>query len=223
MTDNQLLTHLMQKLDEPAARYHELNLYYQGEQPLAFLSPEAKIALGQRFGRMASNIPRLAVTALAERLRVTGFTGDANDLWPDWIRNDLDQLSGVAHREALLLGDSYVIVWADKLGRPKVTIESAKQVVAQHDPGTRQIIAAAKRWETKTTTEVMLYEPDQISHYRANTTGATTVGYNLVDTLANPLGVVPVVGLRNGDLILGRHGRARSTTSSRWSTRSTSC
>ncbi|GAB5006935.1 hypothetical protein MAHJHV63_30100 [Mycobacterium avium subsp. hominissuis] len=206
MTDNQLLTHLMQKLDEPAARYHELNLYYQGEQPLAFLSPEAKIALGQRFGRMASNIPRLAVTALAERLRVTGFTGDANDLWPDWIRNDLDQLSGVAHREALLLGDSYVIVWADKLGRPKVTIESAKQVVAQHDPGTRQIIAAAKRWETKTTTEVMLYEPDQISHYRANTTGATTVGYNLVDTLANPLGVVPVVGLRNGDLILGRHG-----------------
>lgn len=64
MTDNQLLTHLMQKLDEPAARYHELNLYYQGEQPLAFLSPEAKIALGQRFGRMASNIPRLAVTAL---------------------------------------------------------------------------------------------------------------------------------------------------------------
>ncbi|WP_155726206.1 phage portal protein, partial [Mycobacterium avium] len=31
-------------------------------------------------------------------------------------------------------------------------------------------------------------------------------GYNLVDTLANPLGVVPVVGLRNGDLILGRHG-----------------
>ncbi|WP_044080346.1 phage portal protein [Mycobacterium canetti] len=196
----------MQRLDEPAARYNELGLYYRGEQPLAFLSPEAKTALGDRFGRMASNIPRLAVTALAERLRVTGFTGDAADIWPDWLRNDLDQLSGVAHREALLLGDSYVIVWADKLGRPKVTIESAKQVVAQHDPGTRQIVAAAKRWETKTTTEVMLYEPDQISHYRANVTGATTVGYNLVGTLANPLGVVPVVNIRNTDLILAERG-----------------
>ena len=206
MTDNPLLTNLMQRLDEPAARYHELQQYYRGEQPLAFLSPEAKVALGQRFGRMASNIPRLAVTALAERLRITGFTGDAADLWPEWIRNDLDQLSGVAHREALLLGDSYVIVWADKLGRPKVTIESAKQVVAQHDPGTRQIVAAAKRWETKTTTEVMLYEPNQISHYRANATGATTVGYNLVGTLANPLGQVPVVCLRNADLILGDRG-----------------
>ncbi|KAA1248797.1 phage portal protein [Mycobacterium simiae] len=206
MTDNPLLTSLMQRLDEPAGRYHELGLYYRGEQPLAFLSPEAKTALGQRFGRMASNIPRLAVTALAERLRITGFTGDAADLWDDWIRNDLDQLSGVAHREALLLGDSYVIVWADKLGRPKVTIESAKQVVAQHDPGSRQIVAAAKRWETKTTTEVMLYEPDQISHYRANATGATTVGYTLVDKLVNPLGVVPVVNIRNADLILGERG-----------------
>ena len=103
--DNALLMNLLQRLDEPAARYHELDLYYRGEQPLAFLAPEAKAALGERFGRMATNIPRLAVTALAERLRVTGLSGDAAEVWPDWIRNDLDQLSGVAHREALLLGD----------------------------------------------------------------------------------------------------------------------
>jgi hypothetical protein len=61
---------------------------------------------------MASNVPRLAVTALAERLRINGFSDP--DLWADWIRCDMDQLSGVAHREALLLGDSYVIVWADR-------------------------------------------------------------------------------------------------------------
>ena len=116
-----LLQDLLQRLNEPAARYAELDRYYEGKQPLAFLSPEAKSALGNRFGVMASNIPRLAVTALAERLRITGFTGDA-DLWADWIRNDLDQTSGVAHREALLLGDSYVIVWADQFGRPMVTV-----------------------------------------------------------------------------------------------------
>ena len=33
------------------------------------------------FGRMASNIPRLAVTALAERLRITGFVCDEPILW----------------------------------------------------------------------------------------------------------------------------------------------
>ncbi|CAN5553059.1 hypothetical protein BH11ACT7_BH11ACT7_31290 [soil metagenome] len=206
MTDNPLLMNLMQRLDEPTARYNDLNLYYCGEQSLAFLSPEAKVALGSRFGRMASNIPRLAVTALAERLRVTGFTGDAADLWADWIRNDLDQLAGVAHREALLLGDSFVIVWADAFGRPKVTVESAKQVAVQLDPGTRQITAAVKRWETKTTTEAVLYEPDRITRFRANATGATTQGYNAVEVLTNPLGAVPVVGLRNSDRILDERG-----------------
>lgn len=205
MTQDELLLQLMQKLDEPAARYNELDLYYTGRQPLAFLSPEAKTALGNRFGVMASNIPRLSVTALAERLRITGFTGDAG-LWADWIRNDLDQTSGVAHREALLLGDSYVIVWADSLGRPKVTVESAKQVAVQIDPGTRQIVAAVKRWETKTTTEGVLYLPDRIVRLRANQTGATTIGYNTVGELANPLGVVPVVNLRNTDRIIADYG-----------------
>ena len=100
MTDT--LTQILQKLDERAAKYAELERYYSGTQPLAFLSPEAKTALGDRFGRMASNIPRLAVTSLTERLRVTGFTGV--DIWDDWLRNDMDQESVVAHREALLLG-----------------------------------------------------------------------------------------------------------------------
>lgn len=135
MTDLQTL---LQMLDEPMARYAYLERYYTGTQALAFLSPEAKTALGQRFGRMASNICRLSVTALAERLRITGFSDP--ELWTDWIRNDLDQLSGVAHREALLLGDSYVMVWADQFGNPRVTVESAKQVAVDVDPGTRQTL-----------------------------------------------------------------------------------
>ena len=40
-------------LDETTAAYTELDHYYAGNQPLAFLSPEAKTALGTRFGRMA--------------------------------------------------------------------------------------------------------------------------------------------------------------------------
>ena len=195
---------LLQKLDEPQARYAELDRYYTGTQALSFLSPEAKTALGNRFGRMASNIPRLAVTALAERLRITGFS--ETSLWPDWIRNDMDQLSGVAHREALLLGDSFVIVWADMLGRPKVTVESARQVAVQLDPGSRRIVAAVKRWETKTTTEAVLYLPDSITRLRANQTGATIHGFQTVEEIVNPLGVVPVVAIRNSDRILDERG-----------------
>ncbi|TXI53393.1 phage portal protein [Mycolicibacter arupensis] len=203
MTDQ--LTYLLQKLDASAHRYAELDSYYEGRQPLAFLSPEARTALGSRFGRMASNIPRLAVTALAERLRITGFSDPA--LWADWVRCDLDQTSGTAHREALLLGDAYVIVWADRLGRPAVSVESAKQVTVLTDPGTRQITAAVKRWEdriAKTSTAV-LYEPDRITRLVANQIGAVGSGFKVVDEIANPLGVVPVVRLHNSDRILDRH------------------
>jgi hypothetical protein len=197
---NDLLTSLLQRLDEKTATYTELDAYYEGRQPLSFLSPEAKTALGTRFGRMASNVPRLAVTALAERLRVSGITGA--DVWPAWIANDLDQLAGVAHREALALGKAYVIVWANPDGSPKVTVESAKQVTALRDPGSRRIVAAVKRWETATTTEAVLYEGDRITRYRAQSTGATTAGFRAVESIPNPLDTVPVVEFRNGDRLL---------------------
>ena len=203
---NELLQTLLQRIDQPVARHSLLDQYYTGTQSLAFLSPEAKTALGQRFGRMASNIPRLAVTALAERLRITGFVCDEPILWDDWIANDMDQLSGVAHREALLFGDSYVMVWADASGNPKVTVESAKQVAVLNDPGTRQITAAVKRWETERTTEAVLYLPDRIVRYRANATGSTISGFKPIDEIANPLGVVPVVAIRNSDRILDEYG-----------------
>ena len=198
--NDDLLTSLLQRIDEPAAKYADLDRYYTGTQQLAYLSPESRRALGDRFGRLATNLPRLAVTSLAERLRVTGFVGA--DVWPDWLRNDLDQDSGIAHREALLLGSSYVIVWADQFGRPKVTVESAKQVAVLTDPGTRRITAAVKRWETAKTTEAVVYLPTEIIRLRAEQTGATTAGFTVVETLANPLGMVPVVRLKNSDRLL---------------------
>lgn len=208
--NTELLQDLLQRLDEPLARYTHLDRYYDGKQPLAFLAPEAKIALGNRFTTMVSNIPRLAVTAIAERLRITGFLGDP-ELWTDWIRNDLDQLSGLAHREALLLGDSYVMVWADQLGRPKVTVESAKQVTIVTDPGSRETVAGLKRWETTNTTEAVLYERDQITRLRSNQTGATTGGFYVVEEIVNPLGVVPIVAIRNSDRILDDRGASEIT------------
>lgn len=61
-----LMKRLNERLDTSAAKLTRLDQYYAGEQPLAFLSPEAKEAIGQRFDRMTSNLPRLQVTSLAE-------------------------------------------------------------------------------------------------------------------------------------------------------------
>ncbi|UUO03633.1 phage portal protein [Mycolicibacterium novocastrense] len=204
---NDQLTQLLQTLDAKQAQIALWDQYYRGEQPLAYLSPEAKAALGSRLGRMASNICRLAVVSLAERLRVNGFSGDgAEQVWEAWLRCDLDQLAAVAHREALALGRSHAIVWADPLGRARVSVESARQVAVQIDAGSRETVAAVKRWETLTPAGVpdqtiaVLYEPDRITRYTGKSSGATA--FTTVEVIDNPLGVVPVVTLRNSDRLL---------------------
>ena len=203
---NSTLNNLLQALDAKSSQFSTLDQYYDGKQSLAFLAPDARKALGDRMDRISVNIPRLSVTALAERLRIIGFTRNGSPdlgLWQDYIANDLDQLAGVAHREALALGSSYVIVWADESGAPHVTVESARQVSVLRDPGTRRITAALKRWETATTTEAVLYGPDTITRLRANHVGAVTFGqFSTVEVLENPLGIPPVVALRNSDRLL---------------------
>lgn len=146
-----MLDRLLQALEAGAPRRSLLHTYYEGAQPLAFLAPEAREAMGNRFARVASNIPRLAVTALSERLRVSGF--DGVDVWADWLRNDLDQLAPIAHREALAFGESFIIVWADSLGRPLVSVESPTQVAVVRDPATRQVTTALKKWSWRTPRE----------------------------------------------------------------------
>lgn len=206
-----LLVELLQQLDEPQVRICHLERYATGRQPLAFLSTDQRTAL-ERFGRMASNIPRLAVTSLAERLRVTGFTGV--DIWDEWLRNDLDQTSAIAHSEALTFGNSAVIVWRGKSGKPQVSVESAKQVAVLRDPGSRETVAAVKRWGNqlhgKSESHAILYLPDRIEHWRVNhADAAATDSWSRIETLDNPLGTVPVVQLRNAsDMILDDCGRS---------------
>lgn len=195
-----LLVELLKTLEAPQSRYVELDRYATGRQPLAYLSPEARIAL-PALNRIVSNIPGLAVTSLAERLKVTGFKGA--DVWPDWARNDLDQMSTILHREALTFGDAYAIVWARPDGSPLVTVESPQQVAVIRDPATREITSAVKRWTTKTETHAMVYLPDRVEHWRADMTDAANTALALVETLDNPLGVVPVVGFCNAARILG--------------------
>lgn len=190
----------LELLDNKAALYSRLNAYANGTQPLTYLSAEARVALTNRLSTVSVGIPGLLVSSLVERLRVTGFTG--LDVWADWRRNDMDTLAQVAHREALTLGDAYVIVWARPDGAPLVTVESATQVAAQVDPATREIVRAVKRWEAKDGSHAVLYEPDVIRRFHSPALGAQTTGFRLVESIDNPLGRPPVARLRNGGRLL---------------------
>lgn len=196
------LTKALQALDNDSAKRATRQRYLDGTQPLAFIAPEARKALGERFTRMTVDVPNLAVQAITERLRVTGFAGAQADLvWADWKRLDLDQLAPIAHREALALGDAYVIVWGAGT-TPVATIESATQVAVLRDPATRQVTAAVKRWEDDKGTRAVLFTPEKITQLTSPSKGAT-LDFTTSKVIHNPLGVVPVVPLRNSNSILG--------------------
>ena len=149
---NNTIKALSDKLDMTVPRLVQLDRYWHGEQPAAYLTPDARDALGDRLKTLSVNFPRLAVTALAERLEVTGFRTDGPDaepdadLWRIWRRNGMEDAAAQAHIDALAYGRSFVIVWADRTGAPVLTVESPLQVAVLRDPATRQVTAALKRW-----------------------------------------------------------------------------
>lgn len=203
MSDTTLLHDILQLIDNDAPRRARLNRYAAGRQPLAFLAPEARVAIGNRFSLINSNICRVAVNSLVERLRINGFTGpEAAQLWDDWRRCDLDQLAPVAHREALTTGEAFVLVWG-VVNTPAVSIESAEQMAVKRDPATGQVTAAAKRIEYTDHTEALLYLPDRLVRFTSRSVGAVLHGFEVAETIPNPLGVVPVVPLRNQERLLG--------------------
>lgn len=205
------LIHLTTRLDETQARLRMLDLYYAGEQPAAFLPPEAREELGRNFGTIAVNLPRTIVGALAERLRPTGFTG--LDVAESWARNDLDQRAGIVHREALCLGRSAVIVWGDGAGNATVTAESAHQVAVQRDPVTGTVTAAVKRWVADGHAWASLFTPTEVIVHRskarvADPAALPATGWDVYETHNNPLRVVPVVPFVNSDRLRDHDGRS---------------
>ena len=214
-TQTELITELSSKLNEGLPRLLALDQYWHGEQPAAFLSPASKEALGNRLRLLAVNFPRLAVTALAERLQVTGFRLDGPDsepdaaLWRSWRRNRMDDAAAQAHIDALVYGRTFVIVSGDRSG-PIVSVESPRHVAVLRGPATRQVTAAFKRWTDGNTARGVLYLADKIVILSApgisDPAMLPTTGWTTRDAIPNPMGVVPVVPIVNRGRLLDVDG-----------------
>lgn len=195
MNNNDTLEEALQALDAPQGRYAELERYASGTQPLAWISPESRKALGDRLPRLTSNIPALQINSIVERLRPVGFSDPR--AWDLFTQTDLDQLAAQAMADALLYSVGYVLVWS-KDGKPVATVESPRQCHVLTDPADRSVTVGVKRYSTKDTTEAYLYLPSEIQHWSAPQPNAAIAGFRLIETIENPLGVVPLVPIDNG-------------------------
>ena len=204
---------LGQQIDTESLTLRKLDAYYSNQPPIAFLSPKARESLGNSLDLLAVNIPRLAISTLSERLKITGFrvadsdTTDS-DLWRIWRRNGLPDQSACAHIDSLVLGRSFLIVWAgDTPDTPRVSCESAHQVAVARDPATRLVTCAVKRWVEDGHARATVFELDKITKLVSESrvvsgAGIPYVGWHSTEVIDNPLGVVPVVPLVNRDRLL---------------------
>lgn len=205
---------LSEAIDLRQARLSIADSYYAGTQPLAFLSPVQKKVLGDRLTSVAANYCRLAVDLLAERLTVEGFSAGGQSVptvWADWQRSGMESGHHVAILEALILGQSFLTVWADDLGQPVISLDSPREMSIEKDPLSHAIVRACKRWRSSDSkSHAVLYEPGQLRVFTGPDVpehGALpSTHWVQVDSIPNPLGVVPVAELRNSGRLLDHHG-----------------
>jgi hypothetical protein len=217
MTQVQQVEALSRRIEERQIALHTADRYYAGSQPLAFLSPTQRKALGDRLTSVSANYVRLATDSLAERLTVDGFRPGSQSLaqvWADWQRSDMERGHRVAILEALITGQSFVTVWADD-GLPVISVDSPREMATTRHPITHAVTSALKRWRAEDgTARAVLFLPDRISSWVGPDVpegGALpTAGWRYSDTLPNPLGVVPVVALVNSGRLFDHDGTPES-------------
>ena len=202
--------------------------YYEGIQPLNF-DEEFRAAFGRRWARFASNYSALVVDRLVDRLEVQGFrfadaSGDA-DLWDIWQANDLDGGSAMAHTEALIKRGAYALVEPRSDALPRITVEDPFDAITAPDPrDSRRRLAGLKRWIDETGHLVVyLYLPEWVVSLRTRSPipsdwtswlepkavwpdSAALEPWAPAGTeplVRNPLGVVPLVPLRNRPRLRG--------------------
>ncbi len=203
-------------------RYERARSYYLGDHRMAYQTDQWRDAFGRLFSTLNDNLCPAVIDSVVDRLQITGFDDDTEGRNREraamrvWTRNMMDLRSNEVHREALLMGDGYLIVWPGLDGLATMTPEYANQMTVEYDrerPGV--ITKAGKLWlDQDDHARVNLFYPDVIEQYRStrdarNSTWVRPGDFDLlpdtnsestlraVGTIPNPYGRVPVFHFAN--------------------------
>lgn len=221
------------KMSTRSRQYELYWNYYEGNQRLAFATDKFKEAFGNLFKEFAENVCPAVVDSLVDRLKVVGFRSSAaalsssevasivpgvpprkkvtttdpkgQDAWDIWKRNRMDLRSKDVHRESVMMGDSYVIVWPDAQMESAIFPQLANEVSVQYDPNSQGVLLrGCKRWfdEVEAKWHLNVYLPDGIYKFisRQTTTNPPEGpnGYQTLDEVYNPYGIVPIFHFPRG-------------------------
>jgi len=196
--------HIVSQIDE----YKKAAAYYDGSQPEVFQSQRWMRVFRFEGADFRFNFTKTVVDSVLNRLDINQIQGttEAANSYIDrvWNQTDLRIDINEIHRNALMYGDCYAIVWPDVNGTVSIDYNSPLTTSLVYDQENPRIKSfAIKMWQIETETEkvlkINLYYPDRIEKYE----GKGDLEYlthlpnmNLIEVVTNPWGEIPVFHFR---------------------------
>ena len=188
--------------------YIKAEAYYDGSQPEVFQSQRWNRIFRFENADFRFNFAKTVVDSVHNRLdikQVQGVEESANNyLDTVFDQTDIKLDMNEIHRNALVYGDCYAIVWPDANGVVAIDYNSPKTTTIVYDQENPRLKSfAAKIWQVETETEKViklnLYYPDRIEKYEGRgdleiLTHAPQLA--LVETVPNPWNEIPVFHFR---------------------------
>lgn len=157
MADNKDIEIAVKRLSANAVTYTKPSKYYAGDHELQFATDKFKNTFGKLFREFSLNMCPAVADALRDKLTITGYRveeGNGKEIskktWELWQQNRMGVRGRQIHREAVVNGDAYAIVWVDPAGKTTIYPNRAENCTVIYDEETPgKIIWGAKYWITQ--------------------------------------------------------------------------
>lgn len=176
--------------------------YYQGEQPMVYANEALRKRLHITNSKFVQNWTTVVVDSVHDRINLTGFEHpeqQVSDKMAEMFRRgEMGILADDVHEGALVLGESFIIVWLNAEGEVWPYYNDARLCTIFYDPSDPYVVSYAAKWYIDSQTDrlkLTLYYPDRLEHYSADK-DADSAKKLRPDEAApvepNPYGQVPV-------------------------------
>jgi hypothetical protein len=203
--ENENLKLAFEAIRDKRKPYDTLYSYFDGNPSLKYSTQRLQRAFGNSGVYFAENWAGVIINAVLDRLVLKGF-----DSGNDSINNQIDELftkmnlnldARDIHETLQVVGEAYLIVDVVD-GETEVYFNDARQCEMFYDSNRPKVKAyAAKEWIADSKTYLNLYYPDRTEKYVSDK-GTTAKSFELMESIPNELGIIPVFHFRNSRRII---------------------
>lgn len=191
--------------------YTMLYQYYDGDQPLVYVTERLHQVFESLNARFNENWCAVVVNSVYDRLEIRDFQIADQEQATKGLqllreKSGLADEEGLIHEDVCVVGEAYMIVWPDEDGVPQVYRNDPRQVYVHYDEDNpRKASFAAKWWKTREGyLRLTMYYRDRLEYYVSERTiipgeqASEKIFQPLQEAPVadNPYGVIPVFHFR---------------------------